>query len=50
MTTTKKLTDTLFVAEQLQPEDMAELAKAGFKMVINNRPDGEDENLSLIHI
>ena len=44
MTTTKKLTDTLFVAEQLQPEDMAELAKAGFKMVINNRPAGEDEN------
>lgn len=44
MTTTKKLTDTLFVTEQLQPEDMAELAKAGFKMVINNRPDGEDEN------
>ncbi len=44
MTTTNKLTDTLFVAEQLQPEDMAELAKAGFKMVINNRPDGEGEN------
>lgn len=43
MTTTRKLTDSLFVAEQLQPEDMAELARAGFKMVINNRPDGEAE-------
>lgn len=44
MTTTRKLTDSLFVAEQLQPQDMAELAKAGFKMVINNRPDGEAED------
>ena len=44
MTTPKQLTDTLYVAEQLQPEDMAELAKAGFKMVINNRPDGEAED------
>lgn len=44
MTTPKKLTDTLFVAEQLQPQDMAELARAGFKMVINNRPDGEGDD------
>ncbi|WP_290524384.1 TIGR01244 family sulfur transferase [Alcanivorax sp.] len=44
MPTTKKLTDDLFVAAQLQPQDMAELAKAGFKMVINNRPDGEADD------
>lgn len=44
MPTTKKLTDDLFVAAQLQPQDMAELANAGFKMVINNRPDGEADD------
>ncbi|MEN9726420.1 MAG: hypothetical protein RL434_786 [Pseudomonadota bacterium] len=26
---------------QLQPEDLAAVAKAGFRSVINNRPDGE---------
>ena len=41
MVTIKRLTDALCVAPQLQPEDMAELARAGFKTVINNRPDGE---------
>jgi sulfide:quinone oxidoreductase len=30
------------VAGQLQPDDMNELALAGYKSVINNRPDGED--------
>ncbi|MGB7399340.1 TIGR01244 family sulfur transferase [Castellaniella sp.] len=29
------------VSGQLQPSDMAELAQAGFKSVIINRPDGE---------
>lgn len=29
------------VAPQLMPEDMAELARAGFHSVIINRPDGE---------
>lgn len=37
----KKLTDSLFVAAQLQPEDMQAVADAGFRMVLNNRPDGE---------
>lgn len=30
------------VAGQLAPEHMKQLADAGFKTVINNRPDGED--------
>jgi sulfide:quinone oxidoreductase len=30
------------VAGQLQPNDMSEIAGAGYKAVINNRPDGED--------
>ena len=27
------------VAGQLQPDDMHEIARAGYKAVINNRPD-----------
>jgi len=30
------------VAGQLAPENMKQLADAGFKSVINNRPDGEE--------
>ncbi|EKF75764.1 hypothetical protein A11A3_02807 [Alcanivorax hongdengensis A-11-3] len=44
MVTIKRLTDTLSVAPQLRPEDMAQLAEAGFKTIINNRPDGEAED------
>lgn len=29
------------VSGQLEPEDMADLAAAGFTAVVNNRPDGE---------
>lgn len=35
------LTDSVGVAGQVQPEDMAAIAQAGYKVVINNRPDGE---------
>ncbi|GGX29449.1 hypothetical protein GCM10007242_39970 [Pigmentiphaga litoralis] len=35
------LSDNFAVAPQLAPEDMAALAAAGFKSVINNRPDFE---------
>lgn len=38
---THHLSDTLSVAPQLQPEAMAAAAKAGFRSVINNRPDFE---------
>ncbi|MCM2563399.1 bifunctional protein tyrosine phosphatase family protein/NAD(P)/FAD-dependent oxidoreductase [Lutimaribacter sp. EGI FJ00015] len=37
----RNITDQLSVAPQLQPADMAELAKQGFRSVICNRPDGE---------
>ena len=37
----KRLTDTLSVAPQIAPADIAELAALGFKSVISNRPDGE---------
>ncbi len=29
---------------QITPEQVAELAKEGFKTIINNRPDGEEPN------
>jgi uncharacterized protein (TIGR01244 family) len=35
------LTEDFAVAPQLAPEQMKELAQAGFRGVINNRPDGE---------
>lgn len=44
MTDFKKLTDTLFVSAQLRPEDMQAVADAGFRTVLNNRPDGEGED------
>jgi uncharacterized protein (TIGR01244 family) len=37
----RKVTDDFSVAPQIAPGDMAEAAKAGFTLVINNRPDGE---------
>jgi len=38
----KKLTDDLSVsAQQLQPEEIAQVAALGFKSIIANRPDGE---------
>lgn len=35
------LTDSIGVAGQVQPADMPAIAEAGYKVVINNRPDGE---------
>ncbi len=34
-------TTTFATSPQLQPEDLLSVAQAGFKTVINNRPDGE---------
>ena len=36
-----QLSPTLSVRQQVLPEEVAELAAAGFKGIINNRPDGE---------
>ena len=37
----RQVTDDFAVAPQLDPRDMADVAAQGFKLVINNRPDGE---------
>ncbi|MBN9045234.1 MAG: TIGR01244 family phosphatase [Rhizobiales bacterium] len=36
------VTGAFSVADQIQPEDFAEIRHRGFRTVINNRPDGED--------
>ena len=41
MTDIRQVTPDFAVAPQLAPSDMAEAAGRGFKLVINNRPDGE---------
>lgn len=38
----KQLYKNLFVAGQIAPADFAEMAQAGIKVIINNRPDGEE--------
>ena len=43
MDSLKRLTPFIAVSPQLQPADMGTLAAAGFRSVINNRPDGEGE-------
>lgn len=36
-----KISDDYSVAPQITPDDIAEIAQAGFKTIINNRPDQE---------
>ena len=36
------LTDTVSVSAQITAADVTEIAAAGFKVVVNNRPDGEE--------
>jgi len=38
----RPVADGVCVAPQLQPEAMAEAARAGFRSVVNNRPDFEE--------
>ena len=37
-----KLTENLAVSGQITPQDVADIAAAGYKVLINNRPDGEE--------
>lgn len=37
----KPLTDSLSVSQQIAPEEIAELARQGFRSIIGNRPEGE---------
>jgi uncharacterized protein (TIGR01244 family) len=39
-----KLTDSVAVSVQIAPGDVAVIAAGGFKVLINNRPDGEESN------
>jgi uncharacterized protein (TIGR01244 family) len=38
----RRVTDQLSVSPQIAISDLAQAAAQGFKLVINNRPDGED--------
>lgn len=38
----RRLTDTVAVAPQITLAEVADVARLGFRMLINNRPDGED--------
>ena len=39
----RKVDDSISVAPQIQPEDIAAIKAAGFVAVVNNRPDGEQD-------
>lgn len=36
-----RITPSFAVSPQIRPEDLAAIARAGFRAVVNNRPDGE---------
>lgn len=38
----RRIDDSISVAPQITPEDVAEIAAAGFTAIINNRPDDEE--------
>lgn len=38
----RTIDDTISVAPQIMPEDVAEIAAAGFVAIVNNRPDDEE--------
>lgn len=43
----KQLTPQLHVASQITKEDIPAIAAQGFKVILNNRPDGEGEGQAL---
>lgn len=40
--TARKLDDRVYVAPQITEEEIAAIAAAGFRTIMNNRPDGEE--------
>ena len=38
----RKIDEQISVAPQIAPEDVASFAAAGFKAIVNNRPEGEE--------
>lgn len=42
MTSFRQLTDSLYVSPQINPGDVAEAARLGMTMIVNNRPDDEE--------
>lgn len=38
----RPLSETVFVADQIQASDVAEFAARGVTIIVNNRPDGEE--------
>ena len=43
MSTFRKLTDSMWASPQMSTQDVAEAARQGVSLLINNRPDGEEE-------
>ncbi len=42
----RKLSDSVWVAPQITLDDIAEAKTLGLKVIVNNRPDGEDPSAS----
>lgn len=42
MTDIRRIDDSISVAPQIDPADIAAIKAAGFVAIVNNRPDGED--------
>lgn len=47
MSEVRQLDERTLVSGQIDPSDIAELARNGVTMIVNNRPDGEDPNQPL---
>jgi uncharacterized protein (TIGR01244 family) len=39
----RKVTETFWASPQISQDDVAEASRRGFTLIINNRPDGEDD-------
>lgn len=43
MTQFRRLSDSMLASPQIVPDDIAQAAAAGVTLIINNRPDGEED-------